>query len=309
MSPDCPHCDRELPNRQAVEDHVDRAHPDADEPTDGTRILLVGIVVLAIAAVAAAALFAGSGTDGQGFHVEDSPRTGNETAPVTLIAFESPACTSCQLFHVPRDGQPSTYARVQENYVRTGQVLYVEKFTPAGYGWDRLGANAQRCAWELSGWSAFESLTQAFYTNRDQVSGSNAEAFAREWAQRSTREQADTFGSCLDERRFDDKLSRDLADGNRASVSGTPTFLILTREGETRRIVGPQPYETFANALDTALAQAADGESNAVHRAEASGGGDARSANPRLGLLEPASPRAPDGHVLGRLATHPSVNR
>lgn len=292
MPHECPHCDREFPASRALEDHMDRAHPDAGEPTDWTRVLLVGLFVLAAGAVAAALVLGGSGGSGEGLNVQDSPRTGNDSAPVQMIAFESPACTSCRLFHVSRGGEPSTFSRVIEDYVEPGQVLYVEKFARAGYGWDRIGANAQRCAWELGGWSAFESLTQAYYSNRNQIDRSNSDSFAIDWARRSDEVNTRDFEACFEENRFNDKLGRDLADGDRADVEGTPTFLIRSADGSNeRRIVGPQPYSTFANALDAAIAQAtAPSDANDTQPGGASGDNETQASrvHTQHGLETPA---------------------
>lgn len=256
MAKDCPHCDREFPSSRALEDHVDRAHPDADDPTEWTPIILGALLVLAGGAVAAAIVL-GGGPGSGGLHIEDSPRTGDDDAPVQMIAFESPACTSCRLFHIARDGQVSTFEQILDEFVETGDVLYVEKFARAGYGWDRVGANAQRCAWELGGWPAFQSLTQGYYEQRRSIDGSNAAQFAVDWASGSNHVNAGDFQSCFEDNRYDDKLGRDLADGSMIGVSGTPTFIIRTPDGNvSRQIVGPQPYSTFANAIDAVLAQA-----------------------------------------------------
>lgn len=260
MSHDCPHCDRSLPNSNALEDHVSRAHPDAKEPTNWTPILVGVLAVLALGAVGAALITGGGGSAENPYHIESSPHTGDLDAPVQFIAFESPACTSCRLFHIPREGNPSTFDQVIENYVDTGKILYVDKFARAGYGWDRVGGNAQKCAWHLGGWEAFEGLTQSYYENRRSISGSNAASFALDWARQSPTVDAGQFRSCFEDRAHDGDITTDLADGQQAGVAGTPTFIIVSPDGDTRKIVGPQPYSTFANAIEGALADVPRGD-------------------------------------------------
>lgn len=254
--PDCPHCDRELPNRSALDDHVERAHPDAKAARNWTPIIVGVLVILAVGAVGAALITGGGGGAKSPYHIEQSPRTGSEDAPVKVIAFESPACTSCRLFHIPRDGQPSTFDQVHSAYVDEGQVQYVEKFQRAGYPWGRLGANAQKCAWHQGGWEAFHSLTQGYYENRPRISASNAERFALQWSESSPTVDASAFQACLEERRYDDELTRDLSDGRGAGVAGTPTFIIVAPDGSSQKVVGPQPFSTFAGMIDNALAKA-----------------------------------------------------
>lgn len=260
-SKDCPHCDRTLPTSRALEDHVARSHPDAEEPTNWTPIIVGALAILAVGAVGAALITGGGGTVEDPYHIQESPRTGDDDAPVQFIAFESPACMSCRLFHIPRDGQPSTYQQILDTYAATGEVLYVEKFARAGYGWDRVGANAQKCAWHLGGWEAFHELTQGYYENRPQISSSNAASFANQWAQGTDTLDAGAFRSCFQDTRYDDEITTDLADGERAGVGGTPTFIIVSPDGDTRQLVGPQPFGTFQNAIEGALADVPDEDS------------------------------------------------
>lgn len=276
MTHDCPHCDREVPSRKALEDHIDRSHPDAEDPSDRTWIALGALVVLAVAAVGAAMVFSGDSTADDRFHIEESPHTGDLDAPVKMIAFESPACTSCRLFHIERDGQPSTFSQIHDRYVTTGQVTYVEKFASAGYGWDRVGAQAQKCAWNLGGWEAFHELTQGYYDQRPQISASNADRFALDWAEGSSTVEAQAFASCFDERRHDDEISQDVTDGQVAGARGTPTFIIIAPDGSSEKIVGPQPFNTFAISIENALDKAAEEPTNDANGTD---GGDDNESN------------------------------
>lgn len=280
MAEDCPHCDRTLPNRSALEDHVERAHADeAAAGTNWTPIVVGAIVVVALGALGAA-LITGGGGAGGGFHVEDSPHTGDADAPVKFVAFESPACTSCRLFHVPRDGQASTFQRILDTYGSNEDFVYVEKYSPAGYGWDRVGANAQRCAWHMGGWESFHALTQAYYEERSRISGSNAAGFALNWADTHQDVDRDAFAACFEENRYDGELSTDVADGRSAGVSGTPTFVIVGPDGETTTIVGPQPYTSFQTVieheLDKVAGEPGEGSGNASND---SSDGDASGGN------------------------------
>lgn len=72
----------------------------------------------------------------------------------------------------------------------------------------------------------------------------------------------EAFEACLLERRHEASVRQSRAAAERAGVRGTPTFFILTRNGEgdlrlSGTIRGAVPLEDFARALDRALAGAA----------------------------------------------------
>jgi protein-disulfide isomerase len=60
-----------------------------------------------------------------------------------------------------------------------------------------------------------------------------------------------TFRSCLDNKTNDAKAAKDMADGQAAGVSGTPTFFI---NGVS--VVGAQPYAAIKAVIDQELAKA-----------------------------------------------------
>ncbi len=286
---ECPHCDRTLPSTRALEDHVQRAHSGEDAPTNWTPILVGVLAVLAAGAVGAALILGGGPSTATSYHVEQSPRTGQADAPVTLVAFESPACPNCQRFHLGSGSGPSVYERLLDTYVEDGDVRYVEKFARLGYAWERPAANAQRCAWHQAGWSAFHDLTQAIYRNQADLSGSNLASFVEGWAEQSADVDPSAIGGCLEERRHDGDLTRDLQDGEQAGVSGTPTFIVVSPTGTTEQIAGPQPFSTFETAIEDALARAPEDPGTA----EDDGNGDANASNGDASSELASTPPAP----------------
>lgn len=66
------------------------------------------------------------------------------------------------------------------------------------------------------------------------------------------------FQECLDKAAHAGEVRRDLAEGTKAGVRGTPTFFLGVIEDNSKirvvkRIVGAHPYATFKAAVDTAL--------------------------------------------------------
>ena len=68
------------------------------------------------------------------------------------------------------------------------------------------------------------------------------------------------FQTCLEKGTHADAVRRDLAEGNKAGVRGTPTFFLGVidngRVRVTRVIRGAQPADAFKAAIDAALGQA-----------------------------------------------------
>ncbi|MDX1611548.1 MAG: thioredoxin domain-containing protein, partial [Candidatus Thermoplasmatota archaeon] len=255
--PDCPHCERSFPAKKALEDHVQRAHPGAPSPgASKTPYIVAGLVVLA-GLVTALALLGGGGGDvlEDRFHLSTSPHQGDLDAPVALIAFESPACSSCRLFHVPRgDDTTSVLDKVNEQYVAEGKLLYVEKYARAGYRWETMAAHGQKCAYNELGTQAFFDLTEAFYDQQASLSRSNVLSFLQGWAQGNGHD-AQALVDCTQEERYQDQITQDLGDGEVAGVLGTPTFILVHPDGETERVpLGS--FATFANAIEKALEKA-----------------------------------------------------
>jgi predicted DsbA family dithiol-disulfide isomerase len=67
------------------------------------------------------------------------------------------------------------------------------------------------------------------------------------------------FQECMDSGRYANDIRKDISEGQRAGVRGTPTFLIgIPEQGSSRmkalkRIRGAQPYPVFKEVLDSIL--------------------------------------------------------
>jgi predicted DsbA family dithiol-disulfide isomerase len=67
------------------------------------------------------------------------------------------------------------------------------------------------------------------------------------------------FRDCLESGKYLSEIRKDISEGQRAGVRGTPTFFIGVPEGEDTKIKvlkvirGAQPYQNFKEALDSIL--------------------------------------------------------
>jgi protein-disulfide isomerase len=68
------------------------------------------------------------------------------------------------------------------------------------------------------------------------------------------------YQECMDGGKYVNEIRKDISEGQKAGVRGTPTFFIGVSEGEETRIKvlkvirGAQPYQNFKEALDSILA-------------------------------------------------------
>jgi len=71
---------------------------------------------------------------------------------------------------------------------------------------------------------------------------------------------AQAFGECLDSGKYAAEIRKDLEDGQKAGVRGTPTFFLGLTDAKTgqvrvvKMIVGAQPYARFKEAIEALLA-------------------------------------------------------
>jgi len=69
---------------------------------------------------------------------------------------------------------------------------------------------------------------------------------------------AKKFKECLDSGKHAEQIRKDIAEGQKAGITGTPAFLLGYSEGDgkvkaTKKIVGAQPYVSFKSVIDQML--------------------------------------------------------
>jgi protein-disulfide isomerase len=144
--------------------------------------------------------------------------------------------------------------QIDADYVKTGKLKYVtrdfplESIHPQAF----KAAEAAHCANEQGKyWEMHERLFQ----NQRQLGASDLAAHAQ-----ALGLDGGKFQSCLDSAKYTARIRKDLADGTRAGVRGTPTFFLAVQEGNDPRlrvvrvIRGAQPFAGFKEAIESALA-------------------------------------------------------
>jgi protein-disulfide isomerase len=178
--------------------------------------------------------------------VAGGPVLGRADAPVTLVEFTDLECPYCRTFHV------GTFERLKREYIDTGKVRFVTRDFPLDFHPNaRPAALAVRCAGE-----------QGKFWEMRHVVTLNAGALNRELYDRLARElglDAGRFSACIAADRYRAEIDRDVAEAQRAGVTGTPTFVLgATTPGTTvegQRIVGALPFPVFEAQIKALLGE------------------------------------------------------
>lgn len=167
--------------------------------------------------------------------VDDDPMLGDPNAPITIIEFSDYECPYCGR-HTTEVG-----SRIIEDYINTGKANLVFRDFPLGFHPDAIpAAVAANCSREVSGDDeVYFSFHDKLFENQQNL---NEEAYMQYAADLSL--DADQFADCL-AKNDTSEIEKDLADGQKYGVTGTPAFFI-----DGYFVAGAYPYETFAQILD-----------------------------------------------------------
>lgn len=175
---------------------------------------------------------------GLGFY----PIEGNKNAKVTLVEFGDLRCPFCDQWY------NNVQSQLMKDYVDTGKV----RFAFRNYAFlgpsSTVAANAVACANEQGKFWPMEAYlykNQPPETDTSMYTVANLSQIAGTMGMDATQ-----FQSCLSSNKYSSQVSQDLADGQKAGVTGTPTIFI-----DGIPIVGAQPYSAFKTIIDQELAK------------------------------------------------------
>ncbi|MBT5200533.1 MAG: DsbA family protein [Thaumarchaeota archaeon] len=169
-----------------------------------------------------------------------SPILGNSNAEITILEWGDYQCTFCYKFH------QNTLDVINEEFIKTGKVKLVFKDFPLNGPDSFLAAEASYCAedqgkywqyhdelyknWggERTGWITRESLDKfASTVNLDLIE----------------------FNTCLDDKKYQDKVNIIHEFGKELGIDATPSFLVFNDQ-KIIKIRGNQPLEVFLKTFD-----------------------------------------------------------
>ena len=171
-----------------------------------------------------------------------SPILGNPDAKVTIVEFGDYQCHQCyNWFH-------NTKPAIFDAYIETGDVNFV--FVDMAFlGRDSpLAAQATYCADEQDAYWEYHNILYKFQEptiDNGWASNDRLKAFAFELGLNS-----EMFDSCLDSKKYQNRVQQNISESRSFGVSGTPTFLIVSETGAEQRLVGAQPFSVFKTIID-----------------------------------------------------------
>jgi protein-disulfide isomerase len=164
---------------------------------------------------------------------EDAPIKGPANAPITIVEFSDFQCSYCKRAVGVLD-------QVLERY--PGQVKLAFRDFPIVniHPQAERAAEAAHCAAEQGKFWEFHDL---LFAKQDTIPTSNFAEHAK-----TLGLEVSAFQTCLDGRKYQEKVERNYAAGVKAGVSGTPAFFI-----NGRLLSGAQPLEAFKAVIDEEL--------------------------------------------------------
>ncbi len=166
---------------------------------------------------------------------DGAPFKGAATGPVTIVEFTDFHCPFCKRV------QP-TLSAVLARYGDKVKVVHrdypIDQLHPAS----RKAHEAARCANDQGKFWAYHDL---LYANAPKASPENLKAFAREVGL-----DLPAFDQCVASGKHQADVRRDVEEGTKAGVTGTPAFFV-----NGRLLSGAQPFESFARVIEEELSR------------------------------------------------------
>jgi protein-disulfide isomerase len=142
---------------------------------------------------------------------------------------------------------------MEKEYIATGKVKYVFLDFPLDFHKQAFkAAEAAHCAGEQE---KFWEMHDQLFTNQKALNSKDISKYAKK-----IELDLPKFKECLDSGKYAEEIKKDVAEGQKAGVTGAPTFFLgYTEAGEPKTIkaiktiVGAHPYPKFKEAIDNLL--------------------------------------------------------
>jgi len=166
--------------------------------------------------------------------LDDDPRLGGKDAKVRIVLFSDYQC--------PYSAKAEPVVKqIHDTY--GDNVLIAFRDLPLDFHQFAMSAAiASECADEQG---KFWEYHDKLFENQQALDTISLKKYAADLGLDTAK-----FDKCVDNKETEEEVKADMADAQSAGVTGTPIFFI---NGE--QVVGAQPFETFKQKIDTALAK------------------------------------------------------
>jgi Protein-disulfide isomerase len=171
------------------------------------------------------------------FDNASAPKMGKDGAPVTLVEFSDFQCPFCHRF-------APTLKQVEQKYGDKVQIVYRQYPIASLHPFAFKAAEASLCAQEQG----------KFWEMHDAMFGEQTKLGVADLKQTAVKLGMDKgkFDKCIDTGRYVEQVQKDMADGTRVGVNGTPAVFINGTELKG----GAVPFSVVSAAIDKELARA-----------------------------------------------------
>lgn len=173
-----------------------------------------------------------------------SPVLGDNNAPITLVEFGDYQCHFCNVFF------HTTENKIVQKYVETGKVKIIFKDYNI-IGPDSVNAShGAHCANEQELFWEYHDILYSNWTgeNNGWASSENLLKFAKQ-----LNLDLDQWSECMLNGNNSQTILASNEDARALELTGTPAFFVIGTDGETTRLFGAQPFETFERIFETEL--------------------------------------------------------
>lgn len=168
--------------------------------------------------------------------VDGAPFRGPANAPVTIVEFSDFECPFCKRAH-------PTLMQLLEKYGGKIKLVYRDFPLESIHPQARRAAEAARCAQDQGKfWDYYDTL----FTESPKLSPDDLQRYAAQVGLDVTK-----FDGCVAGGSHKTSVQRDIDEGTRLGINGTPAFFV-----NGRPLSGAQPIEAFARLIDEELARA-----------------------------------------------------
>lgn len=218
-----------------------RTHSDNSKQNSVKRWLAWGGVVLVLLFVGGVlrpylSLDSQSASSAAEAFMTDYPSLGPETAPVTIVEYGDLGCPACWAWH-----KLGVLKDIRAKY--GDQVRFVWKDFPVITLDSPKAAEAGQCAHEQGKFWEFHDLIYDG-DNPGAISKNDLNAYAVKIGL-----DMDQFNTCVETRRYRDKVNNQQHEAFEIGFTGTPAFLV-----NDQPFVGVQRFEVFEKVIDSLLA-------------------------------------------------------
>lgn len=175
---------------------------------------------------------------------EKDIKFGSEDAPVRVVEFTDFQCPYCKSFHETVQGEVKAYG---------DKVLYVYKHYPLSFhAQAENAALAGECAYEQK---KFTEYADTLFAKQEEWGKTEGTQKFKDYA-RTLKLDTASINTCLDDKKYQEKVSADMEEGRKFGISGTPGTIV-----NGTFLNGDVPKEELKAAIDAELGTSSDEDS------------------------------------------------